>query len=110
MRNEIRAALTTLVLAALCYGSAGAAPAGEPAADLAAQAVKASGFEQGLCLVVGETDGALTAALAKASRLYVQGCTWEAGGVAAARGALVAAGVADRASIAWIEGDGLPYA
>ncbi|HOX08157.1 MAG TPA: PQQ-binding-like beta-propeller repeat protein [Planctomycetota bacterium] len=84
--------------------------AGEPAADLATQAVKASGHEQGLALVLGETDGALTAALAKGSRLYVQGCTWEAGSVAAARGALIAAGVADRASIVWVEGDGLPYA
>ncbi|HOX07808.1 MAG TPA: PQQ-binding-like beta-propeller repeat protein [Planctomycetota bacterium] len=110
MRNEIRAALTTLILAALCLGSAGAATAGESAADLAAAAVKASGHEQGLCLVLGETDGALTAALAKASRLYVQGCTWEAGSVAAARGALVAAGAANNASLVAIEGEGLPYA
>ena len=95
---------------ALAFGLATAVSAAEPAADLAAQAVKAAGFEQGLCLVAGETDGALTAALAKASRMYVQGCTWKAGTVQKARQALVAAGAAERASIVWIEGEGLPYA
>ena len=89
---------------------AAAARAGEPAGDVAAQSVKASGFDQGLCLVAGETDGKLTAALAKASRLYVQGCTWEARNVGAGRDAIVAAGVADRASFVWIEAEGLPYA
>jgi len=119
MTAGTRATLAALTFAVLSAGlaprpaMAGQAPAGEPfdsaQGKLAAQAVKASGFEQGMCLVVGETDGALTAALAKASRMYVQGCTWDAGVVQKARQALVTAGVAERASIVWIEGEGLPY-
>jgi outer membrane protein assembly factor BamB len=72
--------------------------------------LESAGFDRGLCLVIGDHDGNVTAALAKAGRLYVQGCTWEAEGVGAGRNALAAAGVADRASLAWIEGEGLPYA
>lgn len=86
----------------------GAASAGE--SDLAGQLVKASGVDQGLALVLDDADGKLTVALAKASKLYVQGCTWQAKDVPAARQVLVAAGVAERASVAWIESEGLPYA
>ncbi|MCG3178758.1 MAG: Outer membrane protein assembly factor BamB [Phycisphaerae bacterium] len=86
------------------------AMAGEPAEDLAALAVKASGYEQGLCLVAGDSDGKVTVALAKAGRLYVQGCTWQAADVPVGRGAILAAGVADHASFIGIEAKGLPYA
>ncbi len=71
--------------------------------------VKSVGDDRGLCLVVGEADGKLTASLAEASRLYVQGCSWEAKGIQAGREALVAAGVVNRASIVWTAADHLPY-
>ena len=77
--------------------------------DRAAFVLQSAGFDAGLCLVVGEPDGKFTAALAKGSRLYAQGCTWDEKAVQPGRGALLAAGVADRASIAWVESDGLPY-
>ena len=38
-------------------------------------ALKALGSDQGMGVVAGETDGKLTAALVKGSRMYVQGCT-----------------------------------
>ncbi len=72
--------------------------------------VKAAGFNQGLCLVIGETDGKLVSALAKASRLCVQGCDWDAKGIQAGRETIVSAKVADRASLIWNEAEGLPYA
>lgn len=84
-------------------------PVSDPAA-LADLAIKASGYNQGLCLAVGDNDGQLTVALAKASRLYVQGCTWQAGNVPAGREAVAAAGVTAHASFIAIESPGLPYA
>ncbi len=97
----------SLLVSLFLLAGASIAGAGEASADLI---LKSAGIEQGLCLVVGETDGKLTAALARKSRLYVQGCTTNAGGVQAARKALVDAGVAARSSIVLREGDHLPYA
>jgi outer membrane protein assembly factor BamB len=77
--------------------------------DRAALVLQAAGFDAGLCLIAGETDGRLTVALARGGRFQVQGCAWEEKDVQVARQALVAAGVAERASIAWSEADGLPY-
>jgi len=101
-----RKALGILLLAL----STGASAAAEPAEDLAALAVKSAGTDQGLCLAVGDGDGKLTAALAKASRMYVQGSARNAVGVEAARKALVAAGVAGQASVVAREAEHLPYA
>ncbi len=79
-------------------------------ADWAAYAVKTAEADQGLCLVVDPADGASVAAVAKASRLYVQGCTWESKNIQTSRDTISKAGLADRASMAWIEADFLPYA
>jgi outer membrane protein assembly factor BamB len=86
------------------------ATAGVQAETVTVAALKAAGFERGVCLVVGETDGKLTAALAAGSKLYVQGCTRKATGIQAARKALVSAGVAARSSIIFREDAHLPYA
>lgn len=104
---RLRRSVACVVALAILW-QVGAASAGE--SGLAGQLVKSSGVEQGLALVLDDADGELTAEFAKASKLYVQGCTWQAKDVPAARQALVAAGVADRASMAWIESEGLPYA
>ena len=100
------------VITALLLGGSGiaVADAAEPTDELAPFVLRSSGLEQGMSLVLSDADGRLTAALAKGNRLTVQGCTWDAKGVQASRGVLLAAGVADRASIAWIETDSLPYA
>ncbi|MBE7466617.1 MAG: PQQ-binding-like beta-propeller repeat protein [Planctomycetes bacterium] len=75
-----------------------------------AEFVKAtSGVEQGLCLAV-DAPAELVAELAKTSRMYVQGCTWDVGGVAAGRAALQKAGVAGRAALIPVEVEHLPYA
>jgi outer membrane protein assembly factor BamB len=96
-----------LSLALFCFGPA---IAGEStAAALAASALKVAGFDRGICLVVGETDGQLTVALATGSQLYVQGCIRKAAGIQAARKVLVSAGVAARSSIVLREEAHLPY-
>jgi outer membrane protein assembly factor BamB len=77
---------------------------------LAALAVKAAATDRGLCLVVGDADGKLTVALAKANRMYVQGCTRKGTGIQDARRALVTAGVVTRSSIILREEAHLPYA
>lgn len=66
-------------------------------------------LKQGLCLVIDDADGKLTAALAKDSRLYVQGCVKNAEQVASSRKVMVEAGVAHRASVITREDDHLPY-
>ena len=86
------------------------ASAGEDPGSPAGFILQSAGLKQGLCLVLGESDGRLTAALAQASRLYVQSCTWDNRSVTAARETLVAAGVAGRAACAWSEAEHLPYA
>lgn len=78
--------------------------------DIAGLALKSASFDQGLCLVVNESDGKLTAALAKASRMTVQGCSWDAKNVQTARETIVSAKLSDRASSVWCEAEGLPYA
>ncbi|MHC4916995.1 MAG: outer membrane protein assembly factor BamB family protein, partial [Planctomycetota bacterium] len=99
--------LSAAVAAVSCLS---AATCGESPDALAARAVKAAGRDQGICLVVGETDGRLTAALAKGSRMYVQGCTKNAASLATARKALVDTGVVARSSLVLREEAGLPYA
>ena len=71
--------------------------------------LKAAELNQGLCLVIDDEDGQLIAALARDSRLYVQGCVNNKGSVAASRSVLVEAGVAHRASVVMREDDHLPY-
>jgi outer membrane protein assembly factor BamB len=88
---------------------AGAALAAEPATELAGFIRQAAGLDAGLAVVVNDSTGQLTAALAKGNRLYVQGCSWDAKGLPGARAALVAEGVAERASLVWSEADGIPY-
>ena len=98
---------------ALCVAFAlaiGALQAAEPAGELAGFIQRSAGLDAGMALVVNDADGRLTAALAKGNRLTVQGCTWDDKSVQPSRAALLAAGVADRASIANIEADALPYA
>jgi outer membrane protein assembly factor BamB len=87
-----------------------AIPANASESATAALALREAGRKNGLCLVVGETDGKLTAALAKASSMYVQGCTRSSTAVQPARKALVAAGVVARSSIVLRESAHLPYA
>ncbi|MCW8132853.1 MAG: PQQ-binding-like beta-propeller repeat protein [Planctomycetota bacterium] len=86
------------------------ASAAENDADLAAFAVKASGADKGLCLVIDPDGAGPVAALAKASRLYVQGIVWDAKRVDPARKDLAAAGLAARGSVAFSEANHLPYA
>jgi outer membrane protein assembly factor BamB len=90
--------------------TAGFAPAGERTSETAAFALRQAGRRKGICVVVGETDGKLTSAIAAGSGMYVQGCTRNAAGVAAARKVLVNSGVVTRSSIVLREGGGLPYA
>ena len=104
----MRIVLVTLVLALLLPTTQAAAA--ESADDLATFVVKSAGFEQGLCVNVDAADGRLTAALAKGSRLYVQGCTGDRASVPGRREAVVAADAADRASVIRREADFLPYA
>ncbi len=78
--------------------------------ELAQLALREAGRKKGICVVLGETDGKLTAAIAAGSEFYVQGCAIRSGGVPAARKALVAAGVVARSSIIAREDKGLPYA
>jgi len=99
-----------ILLPALALGLARIASAAEDSGTLAPLVVKSAGLEQGMCLVIGETDGRLTASLAKASRLYVQSCTRDEKAVGPARQALIDAGVAQRASVVFREVDYLPYA
>ncbi|MCG3179801.1 MAG: Outer membrane protein assembly factor BamB [Phycisphaerae bacterium] len=99
--------LVPLTVVLLCAATAPAAQEGPSSAELAA---KAAGRDRGFCLVVGETDGRLTAALASGGGFYVQGCTRDAAAVDPARRALADAGVAARASIVLREADFLPYA
>jgi outer membrane protein assembly factor BamB len=106
MENNMQKHTLIILLVTICV--AAAVPT---SADVTADAVlKAAGFDKGLCLVVGDTDGKLTAALAKASRMYVQGCTKNESGIQAARKELVTSGVADRSSIVLREDAHLPYA
>ncbi|MCK6470565.1 MAG: PQQ-like beta-propeller repeat protein [Planctomycetes bacterium] len=84
--------------------------AGE-AEQLAADILKAGAADKGLCVHAGTTDGALEAALAKASGFYVQGGAADAKAVQPAAQALFAAGVSEHASVVWFEApDVLPYA
>ena len=85
-------------------------PAAEPAGELGGFISQTAAIAAGMALVVNDADGKLTAALAKGTRLTVQGCTWDDKTVQPGRAVLLAAGVADRASIVSIESDGLPYA
>lgn len=78
--------------------------------DLADLVLKSAGLDRGMCLNLDDADGKLTTALAKASRLCVQGSTWDATTVPASRATIVAAGLDDRASTIAIEAKGLPYA
>lgn len=108
--NAIRNArrMTVLLLALPCLPAALFA---NEAGQLAADILKAGAADKGLCVHAGATDGALEAALAKAGGLYVQGGTDDAKAVQSAAQALVAAGVAERASVVWFEApDVLPYA
>lgn len=98
-----------LALVVGCSLAADGGRAAEPAVELAAMAIKEAGFDQGLCLALGDNDGQLAAALAQAGRMYVQGCTWDSAAVQAGRERLLAAGLAERASSIWIEDKGLPY-
>ena len=115
MRALRRRIVAIAVFASLSAAAAWAEP--EPAAgtsgdasDMAAFVAKSAGIERGMGLVLCETDGRLTAALSKAGGTYIHGCTWDAKAVKAARERLAAAGVAERAAIALIEVDHLPYA
>ena len=102
--------LLTIAMLPTVVGVDAGAQAAQNTSGTAAAALRAAGRDRGLCLVIGEADGELTAALAKGSRMYVQGCTRNARAVAAARGALVKAGVVARSSIVLREDRGLPYA
>jgi outer membrane protein assembly factor BamB len=101
---------TSLCSIALLLGLAIPANAGQSASNTAELALREAGRKKGICLVVGETDGQLTAAVAAGSEFYVQGCTRKAAGIQAARKVLVSAGVADRSSIVLREEAHLPYA
>lgn len=82
----------------------------EPAAELAGFISQSAGLDAGMALVINDTDGKLTAALAKGNRLTVQGCVWEDKTIQADRAMLLAEGVAERASLIRIATNGLPYA
>ncbi|MGQ9663335.1 MAG: hypothetical protein ACUVWX_13505 [Kiritimatiellia bacterium] len=62
-----------------------------------------------MALVVGDEEGRLTAALARVSNMYVQGCDRKEEQAEAARASLLASELADRASFIWLEEPGLPY-
>jgi len=99
-----------VLLIAVCSCVGEDAPAAEPPATIAERVLRAANVDQGLCLQVGVTDGGLTAALAKKSRLYVQGCTTDQHLVQPSRKKIAAAGVSGRASIVFRESAHLPYA
>jgi outer membrane protein assembly factor BamB len=87
----------------------GSVLAADPGAELAGFVRQTAGLDAGMGLVVDD-DGRLTAALAKGNRLTVQGCCWDDKIIQPGRAGLLAAGVADRASLARIETSALPYA
>jgi hypothetical protein len=106
----VRLVLTCAALAALLTAAA-ASRAGEPAdpGALAALAIQAARSDQGLCVVLGDADGKLSAALAKGSRFYVQALSGEREGAEKIRRALDEAGLAGRSSAAWRRTAHLPY-
>ncbi|PCJ62163.1 MAG: hypothetical protein COA79_05600 [Planctomycetota bacterium] len=65
--------------------------------------------KKGLCVQVGVQNGALVAALAKNSEMYVQGCSNDLKIVASARENLLKEGVLESSSIIYKEKKGLPY-
>lgn len=83
--------------------------AAETDSELAEFVHKTAAMDQGLCLAI-DASGGFVAALAKGSRLYVQGCTWDAGSVQAGRQALLAAGMLGRGALVPVETEHLPYA
>lgn len=101
MRTE-----TALLLALAVTGRVMSA---EPAVELAAFIGQADGRDAGMALVIGDAGGRLTAALSRGNRWIVQGCVWDDSTIQADRALLLAAGVADRASLIKIETEGLPY-
>ncbi|HOX07060.1 MAG TPA: PQQ-binding-like beta-propeller repeat protein [Planctomycetota bacterium] len=98
--------MITACLLAACL-QAGAADAGADA--LAALAAKSARCDQGLCLVLGDADGRLVAALAKASRLQVQGVSADRETAERLRRALEKTDVAERTSAVWRRTPHLPY-
>jgi outer membrane protein assembly factor BamB len=98
-------------VAALCLIallSAGAAPGGEPATP-AAELLKLSGAEAGLCVHVGTTDGKFEAELAKSGRFVVDGLAANAGGVEAARRHLRSEKLYGSVAVRLRPKGGLPY-
>ena len=95
-------------LASLLILLTGSVLAAEPGADLAGYIRQSAGLDAGMALVVDD-DGRLTAALVKGNRLTVQGCSWDDKSIQPGRAVLLAAGVADRASLVGIETNALPY-
>ncbi|HOX08469.1 MAG TPA: PQQ-binding-like beta-propeller repeat protein [Planctomycetota bacterium] len=98
-----------LSCAAALVLTATASRAAEPADDLAAVAAKASSTDQGLGLVLGDVDGKLTAALARATRMHVQALAADQKQAEAVRLALEASGPAGRTSAVWRRTRHLPY-
>ena len=90
MKTSFRACLALLVLNCVTL-AADESNAGSRPGGVAGFVLESAGIEQGLCLNLNDADGQLTVALAKASRLCVQGCRWDAQAFQAGRQAVVAA-------------------
>jgi outer membrane protein assembly factor BamB len=95
--------LTAILLASVVSLQAANADA------LATLAVKAARSDQGLCLVAGDADGQLTLALARGSRMVVQGLVTDREQAEKLRQGLGSSEVAERASMVWRRTAHLPY-